>query len=40
MNVESVKELKKALKDVGYSEKAVDEILKWYKSTETTDERK
>jgi hypothetical protein len=30
MNVESVDDLKKALKDYGYSDKAVAEIMKWY----------
>lgn len=40
MNVESIKDLKKVLRDVGYSGKAIDEILKWYKSEKTTDDRK
>jgi predicted Ser/Thr protein kinase len=30
MNIETVEDLKKALKDNGYSDKAVAEIIKWY----------
>ena len=30
VNVETVADLKKALKEVGYSNKAVTEIIKWY----------
>jgi predicted Ser/Thr protein kinase len=32
LGVESVEDLKRLLREIGYSEKAVDEILKWYKS--------
>jgi|YelNatPaOPRAMG01_1025707.scaffolds.fasta_scaffold02329_24 uncharacterized protein (UPF0335 family) len=39
LSIESIKELKRTLKGVGYSDKAVNEILKWYKSVKTTDER-
>lgn len=31
LGVESLDDLKRALKETGYSEKAVSEILKWYK---------
>ena len=31
LSVESLDDLKRALKETGYSEKAVSEILKWYK---------
>jgi len=30
MEIETVEDLKKALKDYGYSDKAATEILKWY----------
>ena len=30
MNIETVDDLKKALKEVGYSNNAVTEIMKWY----------
>jgi len=30
VNIETVEDLKKALKDVGYSNKAITEIMKWY----------
>jgi len=30
MNAESVEDLKRMLKEIGYSVKAVEEILKWY----------
>jgi len=32
LDVESLEDLKRMLREIGYSEKAVDEILKWYKS--------
>lgn len=31
MKVETVGNLKRMLKEMGYSDKAVEEILKWYK---------
>ena len=31
LDVESLDDLKKTLKETGYSDKAVSEILKWYK---------
>jgi hypothetical protein len=31
LDVESLEDLKKALREIGYSSKAVEEILKWYK---------
>jgi len=31
LDVESVEDLKKMLKEVGYSDGAVEEILKWYR---------
>jgi len=30
VNIETVEDLKKALKEIGYSNKAITEILKWY----------
>ncbi len=30
MNIETVNDLQKALKEVGYSDKVITEILKWY----------
>jgi hypothetical protein len=30
LNAESVEDLKRMLKEIGYSVKAVEEILKWY----------
>jgi hypothetical protein len=30
LNIETVEELKKALKEIGYSRKAITEIMKWY----------
>jgi hypothetical protein len=30
MNIETVEDLKKALKEIGYSNKAITEIMKWY----------
>jgi hypothetical protein len=30
LNIETVKDLKKALKETGYSSKAITEIMKWY----------
>jgi hypothetical protein len=30
VNIETADDLKKALKEVGYSEKAITEIMKWY----------
>jgi hypothetical protein len=30
VNIETVEELKKALKETGYSNKAITEIMKWY----------
>lgn len=35
MGVESVKDLKRMLKEIGYSDKAVEEILKWYEQNST-----
>jgi len=32
VNIETVGDLKKALKEVGYSNKAITEIIKWYTS--------
>ena len=32
MNIETVEDLKKALKEIGYSNKAITEIMKWYTS--------
>ena len=32
MNIETADDLKKALKEVGYSDKAITEIMKWYTS--------
>jgi SOS response regulatory protein OraA/RecX len=31
LDVESLEDLKRMLKEIGYSSKAVEEILKWYK---------
>jgi len=30
VNIETVEDLKKALKEIGYSNKAIVEIIKWY----------
>jgi hypothetical protein len=30
VNIETAEDLKKALKEVGYSDKAITEIMKWY----------
>ena len=30
VNIETVDDLKKALKEIGYSNKAITEIIKWY----------
>ncbi len=30
MNIETAEDLKKALKEIGYSDKAIAEIMKWY----------
>jgi hypothetical protein len=30
VNIETIKDLKAALKEVGYSNKAIMEIIKWY----------
>jgi hypothetical protein len=30
VNIETVEDLKKALKETGYSNKAISEIIKWY----------
>jgi hypothetical protein len=30
MNIETIADLKAALKEVGYSSKAITEIIKWY----------
>ena len=30
VNIETVEDLKKALRDEGYSNKAIAEIIKWY----------
>jgi hypothetical protein len=30
VNIETVEDLKKALKEIGYSSKAITEIIKWY----------
>ncbi len=32
VNIETIEDLKKALKDTGYSNGAIAEILKWYDS--------
>jgi predicted Ser/Thr protein kinase len=34
LDVESVEDLKRMLKEMGYSEKAAEEILKWYKQND------
>jgi hypothetical protein len=34
LDVSSLKDLEKVLKDLGYSDKAASEILKWYKNTD------
>ena len=31
MDVESVEDLKRVLREIGYSDGAVEEILKWYR---------
>jgi len=31
LGVESVEDLKRMLREMGYSERAVEEILKWYR---------
>jgi len=31
LDVESVEDLKKVLREIGYSDGAVEEILKWYR---------
>jgi predicted Ser/Thr protein kinase len=31
LDVESVEDLKRMLKEIGYSDRAVEEILKWYR---------
>jgi SOS response regulatory protein OraA/RecX len=36
LNVESVKELKRKLRDMGYSDGVIEEILKWYGQDNTT----
>jgi hypothetical protein len=30
VNIETAEDLKKALREIGYSDKAVKEIMKWY----------
>jgi len=35
LDVESAEDLKTMLKEIGYSEKAIKEILKWYKRNNT-----
>jgi hypothetical protein len=30
VNIETADDLKKALKEIGYSDKAITEIMKWY----------
>jgi len=30
VNIETAEDLKKALKEIGYSNKAITEIMKWY----------
>jgi hypothetical protein len=30
LNIETVEDLKRALKETGYSNKAITEIMKWY----------
>jgi hypothetical protein len=30
VNIETVEDLEKALKEIGYSNKAITEIMKWY----------
>ena len=30
MNIETADDLQKALKEIGYSDKAITEIMKWY----------
>jgi len=31
LDVESVEDLKRMLREIGYSDRAVEEILKWYR---------
>jgi DNA-binding transcriptional MerR regulator len=31
LDVDSIEDLKRRLREVGYSDKAVEEILKWYR---------
>ena len=33
LGVESLEDLKRVLREIGYSRKAVEEILKWYKQS-------
>ena len=32
MNIETLDDLKNALAEIGYSEKAINEIIKWYET--------
>jgi hypothetical protein len=38
VNIETAEDLKKALKDIGYSTKAITEIMKWYNSKKSPNE--
>jgi predicted Ser/Thr protein kinase len=35
LNVESVEDLKRMLREMGYSDRAVEEILRWYEQNNT-----
>ncbi len=35
VNIETTEDLRKALKDIGYSHKAINEIMKWYNSRDS-----
>jgi len=35
MKIETIEDLKAALKEVGYSNRAITEILKWYNTNRT-----
>jgi hypothetical protein len=36
VNIETIEDLKKALKEMGYSNKAITEIMKWYTTNGST----
>jgi hypothetical protein len=37
LDIESLDDLKRTLKETGYSDKAVSEILKWYKDNNSNE---